>query len=126
MRQMKKTSTSLLLSEERSDWAHERTRLAKERTFAAWLRTGLSSMAVGLALVKFLPSVEPRWLLRLIGLIFVGAGGTLFMLGYRTYHVTIKKLEREGYKGLSSAYMGVLTAVFVLCAALGFVLILLD
>jgi inner membrane protein YidH len=123
---MKKTPTSLNLSEERTNWAHERTRLAKERTFAAWLRTGLSTMAVGFALVKFLPSVEPRWLLRLMGLLFVSAGGTLFVLGYRTYHVTIKKLEREGFRGIPSALMGVLTAVFVLCALLGCVLIILD
>ena len=123
---MKNSSISLKLSEERTDWAHERTRLAKERTFAAWLRTGLSAMAVGLALVKFLPSVEPRWLLRLIGLIFVSVSAMLFVLGYCTYHVTIKKLEREGYKGVPSIIMGLVTAVFVLCAALGFVLIILD
>lgn len=32
---------------EQTSWAHERTRLAKERTFASWLRTGLSATAGG-------------------------------------------------------------------------------
>ena len=32
-----------------------RTHLANERTFLAWLRTGLSLMAVGLAAARFLP-----------------------------------------------------------------------
>lgn len=123
---MKSLSKDLELSQERTDWAHERTRLAKERTFAAWIRTGLSCTAVGLALVKLLPSAEPRWLLRLLGLIFAGAGGTLFGLGYRTYHITFKKLEQEGFKGIPSAFMGALTAVLVLCAALACVLIILD
>ncbi len=91
-------------------WAHERTRLAKERTFASWLRTGLSATAVGLALMKLLPSVEPRWLLHVIGILFVGDGCIVFVMGYRTYHIVIKKLEKEVVRGIPSALMGVLTS----------------
>lgn len=40
--------------------AEERTKLAKERTFAAWLRTGLGTIGIGLALAKLLPSLEPH------------------------------------------------------------------
>ena len=58
---MKKLTNLDQLLEKRTNWAHERKRLAKERTFAACLRTGLSAIAVGLAIVKLLPSVEPRW-----------------------------------------------------------------
>ena len=123
---MKKLTTSDQLSEKRTNWAHERTRLAKERTFAAWLRTGLSSIAVGLAIVKLLPSVEPRWLLHVIGILFVCTGGIVFVMGFRTYHTVIKKLEEEGFKGIPSALMGGLTAVFFLGAILGLVLIILD
>jgi putative membrane protein len=113
-------------AEERTNWAYERTRLAKERTFAAWVRTGLSSIAVGLAIVKLLPSVQPRWLLHMIGVIFVGTGGTLFVLGYRTYHISFKKLEQEGFKGVPSEFIGVLTAVFLLGAIFALVLIIMD
>ena len=47
----------------RTDLAAERTKLAKERTFAAWIRTGLSSAGIGIALAKlvtrgFLPEAS--------------------------------------------------------------------
>lgn len=78
------------LSDSRTNWAHERTRLAKERTFAAWLRSGLSAVGVGLGLVKLLPSVEPRWMMQLIGIFFIGAGTIAFVVGYATYHIVMK------------------------------------
>ena len=94
--ELQKETISQKHADEHTTWAYERTGLAKERTFAAWVRTGLSSIAVGLALVKLLPSVRPRWLLHTIGILFAGTGGTLFVLGYRTYHVVIKKLGNRG------------------------------
>ena len=124
--ELQKETISQRHPDEHTSWAYERTRLAKERTFAAWVRTGLSSIAVGLAIVKLLPSVQPRWLLHTIGILFVGTGGTLFVLGYRTYHIVIKKLEQEGFEGFPTELMGVLTAVFVLGAIFALVLILMD
>jgi len=35
--------------------ARLRTLMAAERTFAAWLRTGLAAIAGGLAIIKFIP-----------------------------------------------------------------------
>ncbi|MDX2453898.1 DUF202 domain-containing protein [Desulfosarcina sp.] len=110
----------------RTNWPHERTRLAKERTFAAWLRTGLSAVGVGLGLVKLLPAVEPRWMMQLIGMLFIGAGGIVFVIGYKTYHTVIRKLEEEGYTGIPSIFMGGLTCMFLLGTILGSVLIILE
>jgi hypothetical protein len=45
------------LAEERTTWAHERTRLAKARRFAAWLRTGSAIAGMGILVVKVMPSV---------------------------------------------------------------------
>ena len=39
------------LGELRTQWADEHTRMAGERIFAAWLRTGLALTAAGLASV---------------------------------------------------------------------------
>jgi putative membrane protein len=110
----------------RTNWAHERTRLAKERTFSAWLRSGLSAVGVGLGLVKLLPSVEPRWMMQTIGGLFIAAGGVIFVMGYQTYSTVIKKLEKDGFEGIPSFFMGVLTAIMLLGAILGFILILMD
>jgi hypothetical protein len=48
--------------------AYDRTLLANERTFAAWIRTGLSVAAVGLAAGQLLPRRRPAPVRR-------GAGG---------------------------------------------------
>ena len=115
-----------VLAEERANWAHERTRLAKERTYAAWLRTGMSAVGIGLALVKLLPSIEPRWVLQALGSVFVLAGITIFGMGFSTYHSVMKKLAREGYKGIPAAFMWVLTVIFFLGSILALVLIIVD
>ena len=113
-------------SDNRTNWAHERTRLAKERTFSSWLRSGLSAVGVGLGLVKLLPSVEPRWMMQLIGILFIGAGAIIFAMGYATYHNVMKKLEEEGFQGIPSIFMGVLTSLMLLGTILGFILVILD
>jgi putative membrane protein len=110
----------------RINWAHERTRLAKERTFAAWLRTGLSAVAVGLGLVKLFPSVEPRWMMQAMGILFVGSGGIVFVMGYKTYYTVIKKLESEGFKGIPSALMGGVTAILLLGTIIGLTLVIIE
>jgi len=64
--------------------------------------------------------------LHVIGILFVGAGCIIFIMGYRTYHIVIKKLEKEGFRGIPSVLMGVLTAALLLGAILGLVLIIMD
>ena len=107
-------------------WALERTRLSKERTFAAWLRTGLASTIAGIGLVKLLPDMKPDWLGQAIGLLLVFSGGAIFILGFRTYYIVFKKLEKEGFEGLPARTMGALTFVFFLVAVMAFALILLH
>ena len=114
------------LAEERTNWAHERTRLAKERTFAAWVRTALASVGIGLVVVKLLPSVEPRWLVRTSGIVFVLSGAVIFLLGFRTYYGVLKKLEKAGFEGTPAWFMGALSAVLVLSSVLGLVLVLAE
>ena len=123
---IEKRHTTQDLADEGVKLSLDRTRLAKERTFAAWLRTALSSIAVGLAVVKLLPSIEPRWLLRIMGIIFVGAGSLIVIFAIQSYQITLRQLEQKGYKGLPTSYIYVLTTLFALGALLGVVLILLD
>lgn len=123
---MEKKPASEELAEERTDWAHERTKLAKERTFAAWLRTGLGTIGIGLALAKLLPSLEPQWLVRALGLVFVLTGGGIIALGFRGYHQLFKKLERESFKSTPFWLMGILTCLLLLGTIMGVIIIFLD
>jgi putative membrane protein len=67
---MEERANSQKLAARRTEWADERTRMAGERTFAAWIRTGLALVAGGLASARLLTSVEPQWLVRVMGSIF--------------------------------------------------------
>jgi putative membrane protein len=60
--------------------ATRRTRLANERTFLAWLRGGLTSIAVGVGAGAVIPGVAPvtRWPFLALGVGF-GLFGVLLM-----------------------------------------------
>jgi uncharacterized membrane protein YidH (DUF202 family) len=62
----------------------ERTALAGERTMLAWWRTGLASLAVALAVGRFLPeiaAVDTTWPYVLLGLGFAAYAAGLFVFG---------------------------------------------
>jgi putative membrane protein len=75
---MEKMPNAQDLAEIRTGWADERTRMAGERTFTAWIRTGMALVAAGLATTGLLTSVEPQWLIRAMGAIFIVLGGHSF------------------------------------------------
>ncbi len=57
--------------------ANESTRLAQERTYAAWMRTGLSLLAAGFAVAKLLPGAHHSWALRTVGVILIALSGVI-------------------------------------------------
>jgi len=113
------------LAEERTDWAQERTLLAKQRTYAAWLRTGLTSVAVGFGTAELLGDLEPQWLMKTASGLFVVAGGVIFGIGFAGYREVFQKLQREGVQGISPWIIGAVTlamlagAAFLLFVVLG-------
>jgi putative membrane protein len=56
--------------------ALRRTRLANERTFLAWWRTGITAFAVSLGVGELIPRVTASrsWTFALIGAMFAGVG----------------------------------------------------
>jgi inner membrane protein YidH len=78
--------------------AYDRTHLANERTFAAWLRTGLSVAAGGIAVAHLVPepsrdSVEALTL----GAAFVLLGVAIMAYGARQAAEVAERLAREGH-----------------------------
>jgi putative membrane protein len=78
--------------------AYDRTHLANERTFAAWLRTGLSVAAGGIAVAHLVPepsrdSVEALTL----GAAFVLLGVAIMTYGARQAAAVAERLAREGH-----------------------------
>ena len=77
--------------------ATRRTRLANERTYLAWWRTGLTSLAVSVGLGRVVPGVShvTKWPYEV-----VGAGYGVLGLAFMTAgHLRIRKVEAALRRG---------------------------
>jgi putative membrane protein len=106
-----------------------RTRLANERTYLAWLRTGLTSFAVSLGVGEIVPAFSggPTWPYTLIGAAFalLGVGFTAFAF-VRERQVT-RALDEGGYAPLDERVLsGLAAAGVVLGMALLLVTVAVD
>lgn len=76
-----------------------RTHLANERTFLAWLRTGLSLVAVGMAAARFLPldliPGIPYVTLFAVLLVVSGTGAVIY--GANRYAMARREIEAGSY-----------------------------
>jgi putative membrane protein len=97
--------------------ATRRTRLANERTYLAWWRTGLTTFAVSLAAGKLVPELSSgaAWPFELLGVAFAVVG--LLFIGY-AYHRQ-KQVENALARGEYVAFELRAALVF---AALGILL----
>ena len=76
--------------------AYDRTHLANERTFAAWLRTGLSVAAGGIAVAHLVPEpARDSWVALLLGAAFVLLGVGVVAYGARQFARVSAELCRD-------------------------------
>jgi putative membrane protein len=106
--------------------ATRRTRLANERTYLAWWRTGLTTLAVSVGAGKIVPELSggPRWPYELIGAAFAISGVALMAFGYVRHRDVDAALSRGEYSGfteraaiafsLIGAVLGLATILLVL------------
>ena len=82
--------------------ATRRTRLANERTFLAWWRTGLTALAVGFGAGRLLPELAggANWPFQLIGVGFTVAGVSFILYGYVRHRDVERELSAGGYSAL--------------------------
>ncbi len=70
------------MAQDRTDWAEDRTLLAAERTFAGWIRTGLTCVVVAIALQAVFGPAEPTWLPKAVASLFLLASLGVFVAGW--------------------------------------------
>ncbi len=77
--------------------AARRTRLANERTYLAWLRTGLGAFAVCIALGRIVPGVADvtSWPYQVVGACYGLLGIVCLVIG----HVRVRSVERAVDRG---------------------------
>jgi putative membrane protein len=78
--------------------ATRRTHLANERTFLAWWRTGLTTLAVSFAAGRLVPDLTGglRWPYEIIGVAFAIVGVTFMTYGYVRHRSVEAALLRGG------------------------------
>jgi putative membrane protein len=122
------TAADLGRLEEEAHDASRRTRLANERTYLAWWRTGLASLAVGLGTGKLLPSVASgaQWPYAAVGIGFAAVG--VFFIAYAfVRHRRIEEAVARGeFAPPQERVMAALAASGVLLGLLVVVLIVTD
>ena len=80
----------------RDQLAYDRTHLANERTFAAWLRTGVSLAAGGIAIAHLVPEpARDSWVGLLLGAAFVLLGVGVIGYGARQFDRIACELGRD-------------------------------
>ncbi len=84
--------TNQELAKDRTRLAMIRTVLSNERSFGAWIRTGISSELGGLAVAKLLPDFQPDWIPIIIGFLFLFVGATSFIYGAWRYQSRMTRL----------------------------------
>lgn len=91
-----------------------RTHLANERTFLAWLRTGLSVVAVGMAAAGFLPIdlVPGVPYVRVFSILLVLSGTAMAMYGVNRYVKASRQIE-------AGSYDPTITPIVIMAATIG-------
>jgi len=114
------------LAEDRTDWAFQRNLLAEQRNFSAWIRTGLTAMAVGFAVVKLFGETRPSWVPPVVGALMVSAGIAVHLFSLWGYWRTFRALRHEGLPSLPIWSVAGVTLALVLGGSAMLVLILAE
>jgi putative membrane protein len=108
------------LTDEETRDAARRTRLANERTYLAWWRTGLTSLAVCVALGRVVPGVSDvtHWPYQVVGAGFGVLGLALMVVAHWRVRVVDRAIDRGEFAHLDDRVsLGLLVAGLVLGAA---------
>ncbi len=105
----------------RTNLALDRTILANERTYAAWIRTGISSLIAGLAVEKFLLEAIPLWGIHAISITFIVFSGVAFFLAAWRYRHFMVRMEDIDIAMVPLLVMRLISLVLIISAAVAFV-----
>jgi putative membrane protein len=105
--------------------AELRDYLAEERTFLAWIRTGVSLMGFGFVVARFgilgnmsyisqqLPAAQPQELSVWLGAVLIAIGSIVNLFSARRFMRLAGELNRDRFADRSLSKQGVLVASFL-------------
>jgi putative membrane protein len=104
----------------------ERTRLANERTYLAWWRTGIAALAAGFAIGRIVPEVVDgsSWPYVVVGTALAAAGVLAIGYGLVRYRELDAALREERAPRVSDTALLLLAVIGVAAGAVSIVLVL--
>jgi putative membrane protein len=108
--------------------ATRRTRLANERTYLAWWRTGLTAFAVSLGAGKLVPALtdETRWPYVVVGVGFALLGVAFVAYGFRRQQLVERAVTRGEYVRPDERLLAWLTGIGILLGLVLLVLVVVE
>ena len=108
--------------------ATRRTRLANERTYLAWWRTGLAAVAVGVGTGSIAPGLVggATWPYVIVGIGYVLLGIAFVVYGLQRLRAVEAALQRREFLAPGDRVLGVFTVYGVILAALTVALLLYE
>ncbi len=102
------------------------TILANERTFSAWVRTGIAAELGGLAVSRFLilGLIHYRWVARAIGVILILVGIVIYIIALLSYRKALEGIQTNetGLVMFSFHHLYILIGALLLSAILSLIL----
>lgn len=108
------------------DSAADRTLMAEERTFSAWIRTGLASVASGLGVVKLLAGGDPSPLMTILGLLLVIVGAMAFAFAFFGYRQGMRRWQTALPRAAPLWVIGLFSLLLAAATCLALATIILD
>jgi putative membrane protein len=108
--------------------AARRTRLANERTYLAWWRTGVAAIAVGVGAGKLVPvlSAGSTWPYTVLGIGFSILGVSCSVYGFKRQQDVDKAISQGDFEQLDSRVAALLSGAAALLGLLLAVVLLVD
>jgi putative membrane protein len=108
--------------------ATRRTHLANERTYLAWWRSGLASMAGSLGTGRLVPALTSgnHVLYTISGIGFALLGVAFFLYGWQRYRAVDRAIARGEYVRPDERLLATLAGVGIALALIVLVIVLVD
>ncbi len=105
--------------------ATRRTRLANERTYLAWWRTGLAALAVSLGAGKLVPALTPgaQWPYTIAGIGFACVGVIFIGHAFVRHRRVERAISRGEFAPLEESFLTALAVVGVLLGLLVLIIV---
>ena len=113
---MNQSDSKSQMAQDRTDWAEDRTVLANERSFAAWLRTGMAAVGIGLGFSAIFRQSEPLWAAKGVATIFVAIGIFIFYEAHRSSCRLLARLDTHAATPVSTTRMGTICLALSIAA----------